>query len=252
MIGFIDSGTGGLSLIRELKTLNPSFRMIYYADNANFPYGLKSKEEMESILIQILHELSCFELEAIFLACHTASIQVLDRSLPCITLPQLTETALKNAPLFGKIALLGSKATILSNYYQNFLSLHYKEAIIKGFEGQTPISIIETGTLTPQRVEKELQELFDFNPDFLILCSTHFSFVKDLLKSLFPRTEVIDPATMAALTIQKEYPHLFGKESSIPEDIYLLSKPDPLLKKRLENQISITLNHFLKKSIDFV
>ena len=44
MIGIFDSGTGGLSVFREVRKLLPEERYIYYSDNANCPYGEKSKE----------------------------------------------------------------------------------------------------------------------------------------------------------------------------------------------------------------
>ena len=44
MIGFFDSGAGGLSVVREAIRLLPDERYIYYSDNAHCPYGEKSRE----------------------------------------------------------------------------------------------------------------------------------------------------------------------------------------------------------------
>ena len=42
MIGIFDSGSGGLSVLREIIKLLPEESYVYYADNANCPYGAKS------------------------------------------------------------------------------------------------------------------------------------------------------------------------------------------------------------------
>ena len=44
VVGLVDSGSGGLSVYREIRKLLPEERFIYYADNAHCPYGEKSAE----------------------------------------------------------------------------------------------------------------------------------------------------------------------------------------------------------------
>ena len=45
-IGVFDSGVGGLSVWKEIAALLPNEDIIYYADNANCPYGPKSQKEV--------------------------------------------------------------------------------------------------------------------------------------------------------------------------------------------------------------
>ena len=44
-----DSGFGSLSVIRE-KQKNFKGELIYFAEQKNFPYGVKSKPELENII----------------------------------------------------------------------------------------------------------------------------------------------------------------------------------------------------------
>ena len=43
-IGIFDSGSGGLSVYRELAKMLPGERFVYFSDNAHCPYGEKSPE----------------------------------------------------------------------------------------------------------------------------------------------------------------------------------------------------------------
>ena len=43
-IGFMDSGLGGISVLREAVKLMPEENFLYYGDSANVPYGNKEKK----------------------------------------------------------------------------------------------------------------------------------------------------------------------------------------------------------------
>ena len=45
-IGVLDSGVGGLTIVRELQRILPGEDIIYFGDSANCPYGNKSSEEL--------------------------------------------------------------------------------------------------------------------------------------------------------------------------------------------------------------
>lgn len=45
-IGVLDSGLGGISVLRELVKLMPGEEFIYYGDSANAPYGTRTPEEV--------------------------------------------------------------------------------------------------------------------------------------------------------------------------------------------------------------
>ena len=48
-IAVFDSGFGSLSIIREIQKIFKG-ELIYFADQKNFPYGIKSKKELEDII----------------------------------------------------------------------------------------------------------------------------------------------------------------------------------------------------------
>ena len=73
MIGIFDSGTGGLSVFREIFRLLPEERYIYYSDNANCPYGEKTKEFITDRARAISSFLIDQGADIIVVACNTAT-----------------------------------------------------------------------------------------------------------------------------------------------------------------------------------
>ena len=45
-IGIMDSGMGGISVLREIVKVLPNEDFIFYGDSANAPYGSRSNEEI--------------------------------------------------------------------------------------------------------------------------------------------------------------------------------------------------------------
>ena len=73
-IGVIDSGIGGLSLLKELTKLYKHESYVYFADNAYMPYGNKSVKVLKNRLVEICNYLiDTFNVKVIIIACHTAS-----------------------------------------------------------------------------------------------------------------------------------------------------------------------------------
>ena len=50
MIGILDSGIGGVSVLKEIVKLIPNGYFIYYSDSINNPYGDKSDDEVYAIV----------------------------------------------------------------------------------------------------------------------------------------------------------------------------------------------------------
>lgn len=77
-IGFLDSGIGGVTVLRECIKLLPNFKYIYYSDSINNPYGDKSKEDIINIVDDIVVKLIGMGCYVIVIACNTASCICVD------------------------------------------------------------------------------------------------------------------------------------------------------------------------------
>lgn len=77
-IGFFDSGIGGTTILREVIKHLPKENYIYYSDSLNNPYGNKTKEELFTIVDNIVKQLISFNCKIIVCACNTATTMVLN------------------------------------------------------------------------------------------------------------------------------------------------------------------------------
>lgn len=78
-IGVIDSGIGGLAMLKELSKKYSSENYIYLADNAYMPYGNKSASFIKARLLELVNYLvDEFNVKLVILACNTASITALE------------------------------------------------------------------------------------------------------------------------------------------------------------------------------
>ena len=53
-IAIFDSGFGGITVLKQLLKILPNENYIYVGDNANIPYGSKSKEEIINLTLKIV------------------------------------------------------------------------------------------------------------------------------------------------------------------------------------------------------
>ena len=89
MIGFFDSGIGGLTVLHEAIKLMPNESYIYFADSDNVPYSYKSREEIKGFVFKAVDFLIQKGAKAIVLACNTATNVAIEDLRKKYTLPIL-------------------------------------------------------------------------------------------------------------------------------------------------------------------
>ena len=77
MIGLFDSGSGGLSVYREIHKLLPKEDYVYYSDNAHCPYGEKNQEYIIDRARSITDFLIGCGCDIVVVACNTATAAAL-------------------------------------------------------------------------------------------------------------------------------------------------------------------------------
>ena len=113
-IGVFDSGIGGLSILKALRTELPHEDFVYVADSGHAPYGERNDahviQRSRAIAAHLLHQ---YGIQALVIACNTATaaaIHVLRQEHP--TLPIIgVEPALKPAVAHSQTRRIGIMAT---------------------------------------------------------------------------------------------------------------------------------------------
>ena len=73
-----DTGLGGLTVLREIVRTRPDAHFVYVADDAFFPYGHRSEEQVIARAVPLIGELiGSHAPDLVVIACNTASTLVL-------------------------------------------------------------------------------------------------------------------------------------------------------------------------------
>jgi glutamate racemase len=202
---FLDSGIGGLPYFKRISCYHNRERFIYTADRKNFPYGQKTKEELEFILEALIDQLvSLYDPKLIVIACNTASVTALDAlrsrfpNIPFVgTVPAVRPAAEKTQT--GIIGVLGTARTIKDPYIQNLAKQYRSNVIVKGIAAPELVDFVEHQYLSASAKEKQqivskyIDEFRLAGADGVVLGCTHFLFLlEDFRKAAAPDITIYD------------------------------------------------------------
>ena len=213
-IAVFDSGLGSLSVIRGIRSQISKENIIYFADKKNFPYGQKSKDELEQVMAETVSALTSFDPKLIIVASITPSIQMLSKIKSMSSIPILgVSVPLKEASRMTKkkhIGILGTRGTIRSRELYEQIKLEVPQNIlVTKFDASEIIEIVEKGLFlrddnyTFKTISRCMEGLEDTNLDVLVLSSTHLSFIRSHLESMYPSLRIIDPALNAVKEVRQ-------------------------------------------------
>ena len=246
-IGVFDSGSGGLSVYRELVKLLPQEQYMYYADNAHCPYGEKSPLYIQRRARYITEHFLDKGADIIVVACNTATaaaIATLRAEYPNVPFVGM-EPAVKPAALgtqTGVIGVLATAGTLKGSKYLKTRGLFEANVRIVEHVGQGFVELVERGVLdgpeAEDTVRASLQPLLDAGADRIVLGCTHYPFLQPVIERLAgPAVQVIDPAPAVARQTMRVLQYHGVKTGIGPFSVSLESSGDPQALKRIFNLI---------------
>ncbi len=192
----MDSGFGGLTVLKELKSAMPNEEYIYYGDSANAPYGEKTHDELLKLTSDICTEMTArYDVKSFVIACNTTSSEVweqLTERFPAYDFVGI-EPALKWAVEENpgrNILVLATTATTRGRR----LKARYEElknrANITMLAAPGIVPFVEGLNKDEFEFEAYLKELLKEqigHTDCVVLGCTHFPFVKEELREVLGR-----------------------------------------------------------------
>ena len=210
-----DSGLGGLTVLREIVKARPDARYAYVADDAFFPYGSHSEDQIIARVVPLIGELiAAHAPDLVVIACNTASTLVMSHLRERYEVPFVgTVPAIKPACAKSKtkrVSVLGTRGTV---------KREYTRALIRDFAQGCEVTLVGSGALaslaeaalsgievSDAEISAELAPCFVGDredplarTDTVVLACTHYPLLMDRLVALAPwPVDWIDPAPAIA------------------------------------------------------
>lgn len=209
----LDSGLGGLTVVKALRDALPREDIVYFGDTARLPYGSKTAATVTTFVRQIIGYLRPFHPKHVVIACNTATalaLPALRAESPDLSISGVIEPGAKaaveaaeetDAPAIGIIA---TEATVRSKAYDRAILKRAPQARLMARATPLLVPIIEEGRdaqdpLVQLAVEQYLAPLMEARMRVLVLGCTHYPILKVLIRRMVGQAvTVIDSADKCA------------------------------------------------------
>jgi len=212
---FIDSGLGGLTVLRAARQAVPEADVRLIADDAGFPYGARSEAGLISRLLELVEPaVRHFAPDCIVLACNTASTIALQALRESVAVPIVgTVPAVKPAAALtrsGLVSVLATPATVTRDYTRALID-RFGSGVRFTLAGAPSLAALAEAHASGEAVDdeaiaREIAPCFvddgGAKTDVVVLGCTHYPLLLDKLDALAPWPVVwLDPAPAVARRI---------------------------------------------------
>jgi glutamate racemase len=211
-IGMFDSGMGGLTVLHECLVQLPGEHFAYVGDTARFPYGEKSREQLELFSRQITAFLETVPVKLIVVACYSATSAALpvlqeEFATPIIGVVMPGARAAVETSRYRRIGVLATEATVASGAYPR--AIHGLDSGAEVIQQACPglVDFIEAGDVASQELADAVrgftEPLKAQRPDVVILGCTHYPLIAPMLQRFLGRyVTLINPAAEIAREVE--------------------------------------------------
>ena len=200
-IAVFDSGLGGISVLRELRSLMPWEDYLYFGDSANAPYGTRTAADVKRLTLRNIGALYDRGIKAAVIACNTATsaavkpLRARFRDIPIIGMePALKPAALQHPK--GTVLVLATPLTLREDKFSILLEHYRSEAEVVPLPCPELVEFVERGELESDALLDYLHgKLDDYRDraDAAVLGCTHFPFLRSAIRTVLgPKTELYD------------------------------------------------------------
>lgn len=202
-IGVLDSGVGGLSVLKCLHQMLPHEDFIYVGDTARTPYGTRTEKEIRGFVGEMIGWLAAKNVKQIVIACNTLTMLGVnslkgDYQFSVVGMSK-GEQLLLAASKKKKIGVLATQFTIGTEAHKK--AILAADPTVEVYPMACPkfVPLIEGEKFASDELPKAIAEyaapLKKAGVDALILSCTHYPFIREQIAAEFGTdVKIIDPA----------------------------------------------------------
>ncbi|MBF0754004.1 glutamate racemase [Jeotgalicoccus halotolerans] len=228
-IGIMDSGVGGLTVMKEIIHALPSEEVYYFADSLHCPYGPKSQEDVKRYTAEAVEFLINKGVKAVIIACNTATAAVMPELRDEIDIPVYgvinpgSLGALRKSDN-NEILLLATEGTIKSGAYEQGILSFDQDVKIHNLACPEFVTLIESldyenPDITRRTVAEKLAPYREIKADTVILGCTHFPIIEKYIDEFFKgEKHIIDAGfeTVSVALVQLHKKKLLTADNKSP------------------------------------
>lgn len=191
-IGFLDSGVGGLTVVRELLRQLPHEDVVYIGDSARAPYGPRPADQIREYTWQMVNFLLTKNVKMIVLACNTATAVVWEEVKEKLDIPVLgvilpgASAAIKSTT-HQKIGVIGTPMTVSSGIYKEKIQSLAPDMEVSSLACPKFVPLVESNELASSVTKKVVYETLKplvGKVDTLVLGCTHYPLLKPIIQNV--------------------------------------------------------------------
>jgi glutamate racemase len=212
-IGIFDSGVGGLSVLRAVRSQLPNEDLIYLADQAHVPYGSRSLAEVRRFSEWATRYLLSQDAKLVVVACNTASAAALHHlravfpQTPFVGMEPAVKPAAESTRS-GVVGVLATPATFQGELYASVIERFAHGVRVLQDTCPGLVMEIDRGNLDTAEVysilDGAIKPMLEGGIDTVVLGCTHFPYVIPVIEAIAgPEVRVIDPSPAIARQVQR-------------------------------------------------
>jgi glutamate racemase len=211
-IGVFDSGLGGLTVARAIRSQLPGEDVLYLGDTARVPYGARSARTILRYARGCADLLAARGIKLLVVACNTVSAVAIDSlraelDIPVLGVIEPGARAAVAATQTHKIGVIGTASTVASGAYPRAVAALSSRAEVFPVAAPLLVSLVEEGWLegdVPRlAVERYVSQIAPHGVDTLVLGCTHYPMLRGVIERvakglLGDHSRVVDSAEATA------------------------------------------------------
>lgn len=212
-IGYIDSGIGGLSVVKKALEKLPNEQVYYVGDTARMPYGPRDPREVKKFTWQLVDFLTDKNIKLLVIACNTATAAALDDlvanlDIPVIGVIQPGVEAATAVTKTHKVGVIATQGTVNSRAYYNGLKHADHDNHVLQLAAPKLVEIAEQPLKDPVVVQKQITDVLlpikEENIDTLVLGCTHFPLLASYIQhAVGEQVKLVDAGAAAVSVVEK-------------------------------------------------